>query len=75
MPLLEVTFIVEVERVQDFDSKFDEDRIAAALPGKAAWLVTIEEKPTITEALKTRWRRFENPRIWIEEPVGAARPE
>jgi hypothetical protein len=58
MPLLEVTFIVEVERVQDFDSKFDEDRIEAALPGKAAWLVTIEEEPTITEALKTRWRRL-----------------
>jgi len=75
MPLLEVTFIVEVERVQDFDSKFDEDRIAAALPGKAAWLVTIEEKPTITEALKTRWRRFEILGSGSRSRSGAARPE
>ncbi len=56
--LLEVTFIVEVEKLEDFDAEFDEERIAAVLPGKAAWLSWVEEQPTVTEALKARWRRL-----------------
>jgi hypothetical protein len=47
--------MVEADSLDDLSGE-DEDRIAAALPGDTAYLVMIEEQPTLTEAIKARWR-------------------
>jgi hypothetical protein len=57
MPWFRIEFMVEADSLDDFSGE-DEDRIGAALPGKNAYLVAIEESPAITDALKRQWRRL-----------------
>jgi hypothetical protein len=40
---LEVIFVVEAESLEQFVAEFDEDAVAAALPGPA-WLMSFEER-------------------------------
>jgi hypothetical protein len=56
--LIEVTFMVDVASLEEFDSQFDEDRIAAVLPGKSAWLTTVVERPNLVETAKAKWRKL-----------------
>jgi hypothetical protein len=54
----EVTFIVEADDAAVFHSEFDEDEIVTALPGTLAYLVSIEERPTIAESVRAKWRQL-----------------
>jgi hypothetical protein len=56
MPWFEVTFMVEAEDAATFYEGFDEDTIASTLPGTLAYLVEIEEKPTIADSVRAKWR-------------------
>jgi hypothetical protein len=58
MAWFEVTFMIEAEDSATFHREFDEERIAAALPGTLAYLATIEEKPTVAESVRATWRRL-----------------
>jgi hypothetical protein len=58
MAWFEVTFMVEADNSESFHAEFDEDRIAEALPGKLAYLVSVEEKPTISEAIRAKWEQL-----------------
>jgi hypothetical protein len=54
----EVTFMVEAESAESFHAEFDEDKIGAALPGKVAYLATIEERQTVADSIRATWRRL-----------------
>ena len=54
---LQVTFVVEAASEEQFESEFDEDAVAAALPGPA-WLIWVEEKRDVTNAVKAKWRKL-----------------
>ena len=58
VPWFKITFMVEIESEEEFDSQFDEDRVAAALPGKIAYLAWIEESPTVSARVRARWRKL-----------------
>jgi len=58
VPWFKVTFMVEAESAEAFDSELDEGKIAAALPGRTAFLAMIEESPTVTESVRKAWRRL-----------------
>jgi hypothetical protein len=58
MPWLQVTFMVEVDSAEAFDAEFDEDTVAAALPGGVAFLTSIEERPSFPESVRATWRRL-----------------
>ena len=50
--------MVEADEGAAFHREFDEDKIAAALPGTLAYLVSIEERPTIPESVRAKWRQL-----------------
>jgi hypothetical protein len=54
---VQVTFIVEATSEAQFMAELDEDAVAAALPGPA-WLMWVEEKKTVTDAVKAPWRKL-----------------
>jgi hypothetical protein len=54
---LEVTFVVEAESEEQFTAAFDEDAVAAALPGPA-WLIWVEEKKSVSDQVRATWRKL-----------------
>lgn len=58
MPGLQVTFMVKVESAEAFNAEFDEDKVAAALPGEVAFLTWIEQRPSFPESVRATWRRL-----------------
>ncbi len=50
--------MVDAEDAATFHADFDEDKIGEALPGTLAYLVSIDERPTIPESVKAKWREL-----------------
>ncbi|MEP7334668.1 MAG: hypothetical protein ABI717_02710, partial [Actinomycetota bacterium] len=61
MPWFKVTFMVKAESAEALDAELDEGKIGEALPGQWAYLVMIEEKATIPEAVRNTWKRLRGP--------------
>jgi hypothetical protein len=62
MAYLQVTFVVEAESEAQFLAELDEEAVSSALPGKAAWLMWVEEKHSIPDAVRAKWRKLRKPR-------------
>jgi len=54
---VQVTFAVMVESEEEFMTALDEDAVAAALPGPA-WLLWVEEKKGVSDAIRAAWRKL-----------------
>lgn len=50
--------MIETDDASVFHNEFDEDKIAPVLPGRLAYLVSIEERPIIAERLRAKWREL-----------------
>jgi hypothetical protein len=50
--------MVEADSIEEFAERFDEGRIAAALPGEMAYLAAIKERPTVSQSLLARWKKL-----------------